>query len=84
MATFTELIGFNYDEEGIAKQIGADAVCYQPLEDFVRATGMRGQDLCMACITGKYPTELAQKIADGVRSSVNISDHSRVYERLEV
>lgn len=79
MATFTELIGFRNDEVAIAEQIGADAVCYQPLEDFVRATGIRGEDLCMACVTGKYPTELAQKIADGVKSRVN-QDGRRVYE----
>jgi len=81
MATFTELIGFYFNEEGIAKEIGADAVCYQPLEDFVRATGMRKEDLCMACTTGSYPTELAQRIADKVRSTVDKSDRSRVYER---
>ncbi|MBM5804522.1 MAG: amidophosphoribosyltransferase [Candidatus Verstraetearchaeota archaeon] len=81
MATFTELIGFYFNEEGIAKEIGADAVCYQPLEDFVKATGMRKEDLCMACTTGSYPTELAQRIADKVRSTVDKSDRSRVYER---
>jgi len=82
MASFTELIGFYLDEDGIAKEIGADKVCYQPLEDFIRATGMRPGDLCMACITGNYPTELAQRIADKVRSSVEKSDKGRIYERL--
>ena len=83
MATFTELIGFYFDEQGIATEIGADAVCYQPMEDFIRATGMSREDLCMACTCGKYPTELAQKIADKVRSSVN-SDKNRVYEILNL
>jgi amidophosphoribosyltransferase len=84
MATFTELIGFYFDEQGIADAIGADAVCYQPLEDFMRATGMRKEDLCMACTTGCYPTDLAQRIADKVRSTINKPDRSRVYERLNL
>jgi amidophosphoribosyltransferase len=82
MATFSELIGFHFDEAGIAREIGADGVFYQPLGDFIEATGMRGKDLCMACVTGNYPTELAQRIADQVRSTVNKEDHSRIYERL--
>ncbi|MBC7119968.1 MAG: amidophosphoribosyltransferase [Candidatus Methanosuratus sp.] len=80
MATFKELIGFRHDEEGIAKEIGADAVCYQPLEYFNRATGMDGRDLCMACVTGQYPTELAQTIADRVKSNIT-TESCRVYER---
>ena len=41
---------------------------------------MQGKDLCMACACGKYPTELAQKIAD--RSSTVIStDRNRIYEK---
>jgi len=80
MATFTELIGFSHDERGIAKQIGADAVCFQSIDDYVRATGMQGKDLCMACACGKYPTELAQKIADRSRTSVSL-DRNRVYEK---
>jgi amidophosphoribosyltransferase len=81
MATFSELIGFYFDEAGIAREIGADGVFYQPLADFIEATGMSGKDLCMACVTGNYPTDLAQRIADKVRSTVNKEDHSRIYER---
>jgi len=80
MATFTELIGFSYDEAGIAKQIGADAVCFQSIDDYVRATGMQERDLCMACACGRYPTELAQKIADRSRTSIS-KDGNRVYEK---
>ncbi|MGQ9759938.1 MAG: amidophosphoribosyltransferase [Candidatus Methanomethylicaceae archaeon] len=83
MATFSELIGFFYDEERIAREIGADAVCYQTLEDFVGATGMRREDLCMACTTGSYPTQLAQKIADRAKMRLGAMDSGRIYERLE-
>lgn len=80
MATFSELIGFFCDENGIAEKIGADAVCYQRLDDFVDATGMRREELCMACTTGIYPTELAQKIADRAKLRLEVRDSRRIYE----
>lgn len=64
MATYGQLIGSKHDEKEIAKIIGADAVCYQSIEKFVKATGFTQDQLCLACLTGKYPTPLAQKIAD--------------------
>ncbi|MGQ9479595.1 MAG: amidophosphoribosyltransferase [Thermoproteota archaeon] len=81
MATFTELIGFRLDEEGVAKHVGADGVFYQPLEDYVRATGLSLNELCLACVTGEYPTELAQKMADAAEASVDFKDERRIYER---
>lgn len=80
MATFGELIGFKHTEDEIAKQVGADGVFYQPIEDYVRATGLSIKELCMACITGEYPTELAQKMADAAEFG-NIDDARRIYER---
>ncbi|MGB9805831.1 MAG: amidophosphoribosyltransferase [Thermoproteota archaeon] len=80
MATFKELVGFRRKDEEIAKIIGADAVYYQPLEDFVRATGFKKEELCTACITGKYPTELAQKISDKVENTPSILSDKRIYE----
>lgn len=84
MATFNELIGFRFDEEGIAKQIDADGVFYQPLEDYIRATGMSVNELCTACITGEYPTETAQKMAEVAKTSAMIEDRRRIYERPEL
>lgn len=84
MATFNELIGFRFAEDEIAKQVGADGVFYQPMEDYVRATGMSVNELCMACVTGKYPTEMSQKMADAAKSSANVNDERRIYERAEL
>jgi amidophosphoribosyltransferase len=67
MATYGQLIGSKHSSEEIASIIGADAVCYQSLEGLVRATGFNQDQLCTGCITGKYPTQLAQKIADEMK-----------------
>ena len=61
MSTYAQLIGSKHSPEEIAKIIGADAVCYQSIEGLVNATGQNRQELCLACITGEYPTPLAQK-----------------------
>jgi amidophosphoribosyltransferase len=82
MATFGELIGSTHTEEEIAHLIGADSVHYQSLEGFVRATGMRREDLCLGCLTGQYPTPQAQRIADEMRRRFQAGEveRGRVYE----
>lgn len=67
MATYSQLIGAKNTPEEIAKIIGADAVRYQSIEGFVNATGFRRDELCLGCVTGEYPTTLAQKIADTMK-----------------
>jgi len=82
MATYSELIGFHHTPEEIAKIIRADSVNYQSPEGFVKSIGMSEDELCMACVTGKYPTPLAQRMADGMRKKVEkgYKETGRVYE----
>ncbi|MCS7124354.1 MAG: amidophosphoribosyltransferase [Candidatus Bathyarchaeota archaeon] len=86
MATYGQLIGAKHTPEEIAKIIGADAVCYQSIEGFVRATGFKRDELCLGCLTGEYPTPLAQKIADTVRKQFleGYEEPGRLYESLEL
>jgi len=85
MATYGQLIGSNHNPEEIAKIIGADAVCYQSIEGLVRATGHTRDQLCLACITGKYPTPLAQKMADEMKKKFlkGYQEKGRIYETCE-
>ncbi|MGE5637133.1 MAG: amidophosphoribosyltransferase [Chloroflexota bacterium] len=82
MSTYGQLIGSKHTPEEIAKIIGADAVCYQSIEGLVRATSEKYDDLCMACITGKYPTPLAQKMADEMKAKFmkGYAEKGRIYE----
>jgi amidophosphoribosyltransferase len=64
MTTYKELIGAKNSSEEIANIIGADGVCYQSIDRMVEATEQTCEQLCLACVTGKYPTPLAQKLAD--------------------
>jgi amidophosphoribosyltransferase len=82
MATYKELIGSQHDAEEIAEIVGADAVNYQSVDGLVQATGLEKNQLCLGCITGKYPTPMAQKLADEMkeRFSNGYSEKGRIYE----
>jgi amidophosphoribosyltransferase len=85
MSTYGQLIGSRNNAEGIAKIIGADAVCYQSIDALVKATGQTKDELCMACITGKYPTPLAQQMADEMKKKFQegYQEKTRIYETNE-
>jgi len=86
MSTYGQLIGSKHSTEEIAKIIGADAVCYQSIEGLVRATGLTRDQLCLACVTGKYPTPLAQKMADEMKQKFlnGYEEKGRIYETGEI
>jgi amidophosphoribosyltransferase len=86
MATYGQLIGSKHNPEEIAEIIGADAVCYQSIENFVKATGFKRDQLCLACVTGKYPTPLAQKLADEMKKRFleGTEETTRPYEMEEL
>ncbi|MEK7690350.1 MAG: amidophosphoribosyltransferase, partial [Bdellovibrionota bacterium] len=66
-----ELIAADRDAAQIEKELGADAVIYQDVEGLRQAIfGTKGGDAkerrpCMACLDGKYPTDISQGIALG-------------------
>jgi amidophosphoribosyltransferase len=86
MSSYGQLIGSRHSPEEIAKIIGADGVCYQSIENLIRATGKTENELCLACITGKYPTPCAQKMADTMkkRFQEGYEEKGRIYENDEV
>ena len=82
MATYGELIGSTRETEEIAQVVGADSLSYQSVDRFVKATGMRKDELCFGCVTGKYPTPLAQRLSNWMRRKF-FSGHKetgRIYE----
>ena len=82
MATYGELIGSRYEAEEIAKIVDADAVNYQSVNGLIKAIGLGKNELCLGCITGKYPTPMAQKLADEMkeRFEKGYKETGRIYE----
>lgn len=83
MTTYRELIGANHTPGEIADEIGVESVNYQSLENFIKATGLSRNQICLGCVTEDYPTPLAQEMAENFKSmferGVDTSD--RIYER---
>ena len=46
----------------MAADLGADSLRYLPVEAVARAIGFDGDQLCQACITGRYPTPWGQQL----------------------
>jgi amidophosphoribosyltransferase len=60
---YKEQYGEDYIEE-IRKTIGADSLQYQELEDLMKAITKNENELCLACLTGKYPLKSVEKIIE--------------------
>ncbi len=67
ISTHGELIAFRHSIEEICKIIGADSLGYQTIDGLIEAIGMGKDKLCLACLTGEYPTPKAQEIADRMK-----------------
>ncbi len=85
MSSYGQLVGSRHNAEEIAKIIGADGVCYQSIESLVNSTHQTKDELCLACVTGKYPTPCAQKMADAMKSrfQAGYEEKGRIYESEE-
>lgn len=80
IATHKELIASRMSIEEIGREIGADSLQYQTIEGLVNAIGFGREDLCMACLTGNYPTPKAQRLADQMKMKPVIEDDIRYVE----
>ncbi|MFP4590473.1 MAG: amidophosphoribosyltransferase [Halobacteriales archaeon] len=64
MATREELIAHGRTVEEIEAAIGADSLAYLPREAVTETLGFAFDDLCMGCVTGRYPYEIEGEESD--------------------
>lgn len=62
MANKRELIAANHSIDEIEKILGVDSLIYQSIDGLVRAIGFNKEELCLGCLTGRYPTPLANEL----------------------
>jgi amidophosphoribosyltransferase len=79
IATHAELIAADHSVKEIEKMFNVDRLRYQTLDGLINAIGLKGK-LCTACLTGKYPTCFAQKLADKMKTQKTLKEHVRYYE----
>ena len=86
MSTYKELIGASLNPEGIAKELGADSVNYISIDDYVKATGLCIDELCLGCVTGEYPTPKAMELSLEMRAQLKNGkdEDGRIYEQIIV
>jgi len=72
IATHGELIAFNNKIPEMEKRLGANNLCYQKIDELADAIGFKKSKLCMACLTGEYPTPRAQKISDKMKNQTSL------------
>jgi len=82
MPTLEELIASGgKSEKQVGKEIGADSMAYNSIDDMVEAvagsTGLRKEDFCLGCFTGKYPTKGGNEALKRIQKehSAENSDH---------
>lgn len=65
----------------MAARLGADSLRYLPVESICRAIGFDSDQLCQACITGKYPTVCGHELYQIALGNVGIAaSGERTYE----
>jgi amidophosphoribosyltransferase len=56
-----ELVAHNRTPEEVASVVGADSVHYLSMSGLVESIGLRSDQLCLGCLSGKYPVEVPEE-----------------------
>lgn len=67
-------------EARMAAQLGATSLRYLPVESIARAIGLDSDQLCQACITGRYPTPCGRRLAQVAVENFRNGVSGRSYE----
>jgi len=60
--TRAELLASNRTMDEICKFLNADSIGYLSLEGLIDSVGMDANNLCLGCLTGKYPVEIPGEV----------------------
>lgn len=56
-----DLVAADRTEEEVSAVIGADSVHYLSIPGLVEALNIKAENLCLGCLTGRYPVEVPQE-----------------------
>jgi amidophosphoribosyltransferase len=76
-----KLIAAQHTVEEIRQYIGVDSLAYQSVGDLVSATGIPGENFCLACFTSDYPTLLPKDFESGRTARRHVDTSTETYER---
>jgi amidophosphoribosyltransferase len=73
-------------QKALARELGADSLRYLPVAALAQSLKMSEDRLCLACVTGRYPTPMGQRLyeidAPEEPCHANGSGGVRAYERI--
>jgi amidophosphoribosyltransferase len=72
------------EQERMAAEVGADSLVYLSVEAIARCIGLMPDQLCRACLTGKYPTPTGERLYQLALRNRDGSANGRTYERMPV
>lgn len=64
----------------IRKKVHADSLIYQKIEGLVKGINLPKEELCMACLTGEYPTECGNKLLRIAMENFKKGETKRTYD----
>ena len=62
MKSRDQFIASTHSVDEIREIIGADSLGYISIEGLIEAIGFKENDLCLACVNGKYPTHIKGEV----------------------
>jgi glutamine phosphoribosylpyrophosphate amidotransferase len=64
------------------EELDADSINYLPIDEYIKETSMRPDQLCLGCITDKYPTALANQLSEKMKNRLKEGaiEEGRIYE----
>jgi amidophosphoribosyltransferase len=82
MSSYRELIGARFSQEEMIEELDADSINYLPIDEYIKETSMRPDQLCLGCITDKYPTALANQLSEKMKNRLKEGaiEEGRIYE----
>jgi amidophosphoribosyltransferase len=66
--------------DAMAAELGADSLCYLPIEAVARCIDLNANRLCRACITREYPTPMGEQLYELAVINNNGPANGRTYE----
>jgi amidophosphoribosyltransferase len=72
------------EQDAMAAELGADSLCYLPIEAVARCINLEPAQLCRGCLTGKYPTPTGEKLYQLSLRNRNATVNGRTYETAAV
>ena len=64
----------------MAKALGADSLRYLTVDDLPACLHIDGCDLCLGCVTGRYPTVWGNRLMARARRNLATGKTGRTYE----